>query len=311
MQMQKNDIHEEQLLIRYLLGSLPEDKAEPLDALSVSDDDFSARLSAVEHDLVDAYVRGELRGDTLSRFESWYLSSPARQQRVAFARALLAIPRRDAAAYQSDDLSRDAGYATSHRRGLPSWALLAAALAVILTSGYLLVANFGASDEVILTDGTPAFVEPATSPAPALATRTPQARSASPEAAPTVLPPPLLREAQTVAVSVLLRPQTRSIASLPAVTIAPDADIVIARLQLEFDDFPRYEVALKGPASDHILWRSETLLAVSEEERRVVPVQLPAALLRPGNYSLELGGKPTDDTGSELIGNYVFRAVLE
>src|SRR5262249_22639875 len=78
-------------LIRYLLGELPSDQAEPLDEQSIVDDAFVARLDAVEGDLVDAYVRNELSAQTLKRFQSFYLSSPRRVRRVEFARALVEV----------------------------------------------------------------------------------------------------------------------------------------------------------------------------------------------------------------------------
>lgn len=78
----------EQTLIQYLLGSLPEAEAERLDELSFTDEDFAAALQAAENDLVDAYVRGEVSGQRLEKFKSFYLSSPIRAQRVELARAL-------------------------------------------------------------------------------------------------------------------------------------------------------------------------------------------------------------------------------
>ncbi len=306
MQMQEKNIPDEQLLIRYLLGSLPDHQAEPLDASSVSDEDFAARLSVVEHDLVDAYVRDELRGDTLERFEAWYLSSPARRQKVAFARALLALPRRDTTSDQPA-LPPPARFATSGKGRFPAWALVAASLVIILTSGYLVVAGLGLRHETNPGVTEQVAVEPQS---PVAQTEPPPQQTASTDTTPQVLPPDLPGETQTIAMSVLLLPQTRGSATLPAIPIAAGADQVGARLQLEFDDFPRYEVALRDPATDRILWRSEPLRAISEGERRVVPVRLPAALLEPGNYSLELAGGPADGT-TEFIGNYVFRAVIE
>src|SRR5262249_30026514 len=78
-------VHDQQLL-RYLLGMLSPDEADRIDELSVVDDDIAARLRNVEDDLVDGYVRGALSGDMLQRFESHYLSSPLRRERVSFAR---------------------------------------------------------------------------------------------------------------------------------------------------------------------------------------------------------------------------------
>ena len=96
MSLSGDKIGDDQLLIRYLLGSLEEDKAERLDELSVADDDFAWRLKAVENDMVDSYVRGDLSGETLARFESFYVSTPRRRERVEFARALLAFTAKHA-----------------------------------------------------------------------------------------------------------------------------------------------------------------------------------------------------------------------
>src|SRR5947209_4000978 len=112
---------DDRLLIGYLVGSLTEQEAERLDELSVADDQVAADLHAVEHDLVDAYVRGELLGDTLRRFEAHYLSSPDARAKVTFARALLKYQERAAAAP-----GRDAERAWQGRlHALLTWGLAA------------------------------------------------------------------------------------------------------------------------------------------------------------------------------------------
>src|SRR5262249_5784040 len=105
--MSPNDIaiHDQQL-VRHLLGLLPPDEADRIDELTIVDDEIAARLRGVEDDLVDAYVRGALSGDTLTRFESHYLSSPLRRRRALFAKSLVpavdrATPTAPVAAPQS------------------------------------------------------------------------------------------------------------------------------------------------------------------------------------------------------------------
>jgi hypothetical protein len=79
------------VLLRYLLGVLPVDEAEPIEEASIVDDDIAARLNAMERDLIDNYIRGEMEGSSLTKFKSWYLSSPLRAQKVEAARAILRI----------------------------------------------------------------------------------------------------------------------------------------------------------------------------------------------------------------------------
>lgn len=75
-------------LTDYLLGALPEADAEQFDELSFTDDEFAAALQAAENDLVDNYARGELATATRKKFETHYLASPLRREKVAFAEAL-------------------------------------------------------------------------------------------------------------------------------------------------------------------------------------------------------------------------------
>src|SRR5689334_23504874 len=85
----RDSLHDDRL-IRYVLGALPDEEAEQLDEQSVVDDELAERLRLIEDDLVDAYASGQLTGDTLRRFESFYLASPRRRNKAAFAKRLLA-----------------------------------------------------------------------------------------------------------------------------------------------------------------------------------------------------------------------------
>src|ERR1700733_2140583 len=82
---------DDEVLKDYLFGDLSSDETERLDELSIVDDEFAARLDTVESDLVDAYVRGELSGETLAKFQTAYLSSARRRQKVAFAESLYSL----------------------------------------------------------------------------------------------------------------------------------------------------------------------------------------------------------------------------
>ena len=72
-------LYDDKTIAQYLLGSLSETEAERFDKLSVTDDQFADALRIAEKDLVDAYVQGELTGQDLDRFETYYLSSPLRR----------------------------------------------------------------------------------------------------------------------------------------------------------------------------------------------------------------------------------------
>ena len=93
----------DQLITQYLLGSLSSEETERLDELSLSDDEFAGRLQVVENELIDAYVEGELSGQTLQQFNSFYLSSPKRCERVRFAQALHTVAGRAAVSGEASE----------------------------------------------------------------------------------------------------------------------------------------------------------------------------------------------------------------
>jgi hypothetical protein len=97
MSVPDESIQDDQQLVRYLLGLFPEEEAERFDEQSIVVDEFAVRLQCVENDLVDAYVSGTLEGDILKRFESFYLASPLRREKVKFAERLLASADRASA----------------------------------------------------------------------------------------------------------------------------------------------------------------------------------------------------------------------
>jgi hypothetical protein len=96
MPVDRDAVHDDEL-VRYLLGELSEAASERLEELSVVEDTVAERLRLVEDDLVDAYARGRLSGGHLTRFEAFYLASPQRRRRAAFARRLADAVDADAA----------------------------------------------------------------------------------------------------------------------------------------------------------------------------------------------------------------------
>lgn len=79
----------EQNLIRYLLGELPEGEKSALEAQYFADSQVFDQIVAVENKLVDDYARNRLSADLRTRFERSYLTDPARSERVKFAVALV------------------------------------------------------------------------------------------------------------------------------------------------------------------------------------------------------------------------------
>jgi hypothetical protein len=77
-----------QQLERYLLGRLPPEEQEQLEARLFEGDDLLPAIQDAEDDLIDRYLAGALPADERDAFEHHFAASPLRQERIAFRRAL-------------------------------------------------------------------------------------------------------------------------------------------------------------------------------------------------------------------------------
>jgi len=78
----------EKLISQYLLGELSEDQQVEIEDRAFADEEFMAGITAVENDLIDEYVRGQMSDADRRRFESRFLNSESRRKRIEFAKAL-------------------------------------------------------------------------------------------------------------------------------------------------------------------------------------------------------------------------------
>src|SRR6476469_5424992 len=87
----RHDPTDDELLRGYLLGELPEEKAESLEGRLLAEDDLFELSEAVEADLLAACDRGELTSDEKERVLRRLAASPSGRERLALARALNAL----------------------------------------------------------------------------------------------------------------------------------------------------------------------------------------------------------------------------
>jgi hypothetical protein len=79
----------ENLIRRYLVGELAEGDQAALEQELLIDRGKFDQVCAVENELVDSYVRGEMSPADRERFEGHYLASPLHRERVAIAESFL------------------------------------------------------------------------------------------------------------------------------------------------------------------------------------------------------------------------------
>ncbi len=314
---------EDRQLERYLIGLLPEADAERLDELSVVDDDVAERLRIVEDDLVDAYVSGVLPQEIKERFESFYLSTERRRQKVKFARGFLAADRgagpadtgsgHDSVPVHAPGRDELSPGRSQSRRFIMSplravWPLAAAAAVLLAAGGGLFYQTVQLRSELSgaqrasaelsnrtrdlerqLDDQRAADVEAARAPAqPANPVQ------ASPRSLPTI--------------AFVLLPQTRDIGPIAMLAVPQAIDRVAFELRVEPNDFSRFQTSLTDPATNAVVWRSETLTARAADGVRTIALAIPAALLKAQHYSVDLSGLGGDGS-AELVGSYAFQVV--
>jgi hypothetical protein len=295
-------------LVRYLIGQASEEETERLDEQSVVDERFAVRLRAVEHDLVDAYVGGELVGETLEAFKAQYLSSPSGLAAVDFARALRAQP---AAAPR-----RVVTPAVAAWHG-PRWLAAAAALLVAATA-WLLIDNLrlrsrladARSEQAVVAERARQLedtLQRQQSAASTTAQELARAREALAAAvARTGTDRPVDRGNGLLALA--LTPAMRGGGTVPSLQIPHGTKSVVLRLQLTALDFAHYEVALHKAGAERASWRSGRVARPSAADKNALPVTVRTSLLQPGAYTLELTGIPARGE-AEPLDSYPFRVV--
>jgi hypothetical protein len=291
-------------LVDYLLGRLSDLEAEPYDERSIADEDFVWRLRAVENDLVDAYVRGTLAGETRERFETFYMASPRRRERVMLARGLAG----------SVDLAEPSGAPVlvmpaarpAVARALPArWMTAAAAIAVVAVGAMLGLQPWLRTRAAI----APAQTTARDHRSPTLNASSVPAADAPAPPAPASAAPPATSPLTTTA-PFDLSPETRAVALVATLTVAAGVDLAAFNLLLESNDFRRYQATLKEPATDRVVWRSGWLAATTKDKSAFVTIAIPTArLANPQHYSLELSGEPASGGGADLVASYVFEIV--
>ena len=262
-------------LVRYLLGASPRAEEERLDELSVVDAEFSERLQSVEHDLADAYVRGELSEADRSLWERRYLGSASGREQHELARALAA--RGEAQAVSRRFPSRWVGYAA------------AAAVIVAVAGGIVMVRR---------------RVE---APSPRVTASAPPGEAVT--SAPTPAPPGTSVAAERRFIALTLAPSTRSVTPMPTLAIPRGTGDVRLTLRLEPDGFSRYDVTVRNPATNEIIWSADDIDAARTADSRDVVITIPADRFRAARYLIVLRG--VAPRTPEVVETYSLQVVLQ
>ncbi|HKG22337.1 MAG TPA: hypothetical protein VKC34_10590 [Blastocatellia bacterium] len=312
----------------YLLGDLPGQEQGRLEERLMSDDEFFKQLLAVEEELIDDYVHGLLTQSERARFEAHFLSTPDRQQRLSFARAL------DLYASRKTEPSP----ATAPKQGPASWwrlllsffrlespalSLAFAGAALLLAAGgaYLLykVSQTGqAPQQIRVEEKGPETTETPGSPVPQPAPQDKVADGHAPGPAPHPAdrpqPTPPDRRPDSPPsgalrlAAVILPGGVRSGGQTNRIAPVPGEKAVRVKLNLDEDRYTSYRAEIKNADRPGALPPQDRLKAVGAGSAKAVFLRVPFSLYPPGDYEVTLKGR-TARGELESVGKYSFRVL--
>lgn len=290
-------------LVRYLLGGLPPDEADVLDERSVIDDEMAERLRVVEDELLDAYAAGTLAGERLRQFESFYLASPRRRNKAAFAKALRGAIKPSPS--QPSESSNSPAQARQREFARWGWWPLATAAGLIVALGALGIQNATLRRE--LRDAEQAVTvanQRSTTARQQLDAQQQRAAAAEPGST------EARSDAPFGSVALVLPPQTRGVTVVPRVTIRSGTTAVRLDLALERTGGTSYNIALRDPATNRSVWRSPPVAARRVQQTPIVSVAVPASLLKAQHYAVDLY-EIGSATAPEFVNSYAFEVVRQ
>jgi len=289
----RNQTYSVESIRKYLLGQLPASETEQLDELSITDEECAEVIRAVEFDLFDAFVRGELHGMELEHFRTGYLSTARGREATRFAEALKSLAERSG---QSALFKQSIGESPQTRASWTRWLLLAAVLVLATASAWQAFDNRALRARLAGVESAREVLE-----------RDRQRRDAE-ASQPLATVQPSAGPPQTPFATLVLAPQLRGASRVPAVALTGSSGDLIVRLDLEPVDYPMYTAMLLSSTGSREAWRADRLSARRIGGQKTLELHLPVTVLSPQEYVIRVSGVPARGA-LEIVGEYRFAVV--
>ena len=272
---------QEKRIQQYLLGRLPEEEEAELERRYLADDALFEELLAIEDDLRDAYVRGELSMPDHEAFQQRLLAVPRQRQEQDFAHTLCRNLQQTGV--EVSPTGQQVAWWKSLLQAVGAWprAALVPALTFIIL---ILMAGSWWLGRRGLQQQEPQFASRAPGEGSSKV-REPKVEVAM---ITVVLNRGLMRGGEEESTPVLIPPGVSHVR-------------LEARIEI---DYPRYEAALQTIESKRI-WSQGNLTAQPFSGGKRVVLDLSSSLLPPGDYILTLHGLPTSGN-PETVAEYSF-----
>jgi len=326
-----NSTDQNQAITQYLLGTLPEVERERLDELSVTSQEFAESLSATENDLIDYYVQGELSGTMLAQFESHYLASPVRRERVEFAEAFQVFASKQTVFDDSSirgpadlDRNRKVGWLSrlsifGGRFPTLQWGLAVATVVFIAAGAFLLVQTARLRQQMSVEQARRnelqqrerqlrKELDQQRASNTAIEQELAQVREERARLEEELKKSGKLPISGTSIASFVLTPQMRVGGQAQSVSIPVNTGRVTMQLNLEPNDYQTFAVTLLDQSNHQELWHSGKLKARSKGNAQALSVRFSTSLLNPQAYTLQVSGISASGK-SEIMSDYPFKVV--
>jgi len=284
--------------LQYLLGELPEQEAVEFEEQCFADDALFEETSALENDLIDSFVRGELSEAERQQFEKGYLISPARRANVQFSRVLAGhlstLPPGEAVA---ESRNPPALFSLQVWMGRLAWATIA----VVVTAGisWMMLANRRLRHELDLMRARQAqFQQQEQDLRLQIAALDAQVRQGGAGG-----------QVRPEIISLILTPGlNRSDAAARKLVISSPAPLVRMELYLEQDDSRSYRASVQNAEGQQI-WETKDLKShAGPQGAKSVTIEISSSLLQSGDYLVKLDGKAANGQFEEAE-DYRFQVV--
>lgn len=306
----KDERDNEDLLVRYLLGQLPEDEQQRIEQRFFDDEQYYQQLLEVEDELRCAYAQGALPRAPQAQFERRFLIFADERKRVALARAMLAelpqisveevprpVSRRSEPKSARSWLLWSFGWLNPAR----SFALAAAALVIVAGCVWLLFETARLRNQLsqLRAERTTTEQQLEQRSADERARAEQLSRQLDEERARRAQLEQELASRGTQTTEPVARPAVIALWLTPGLVrgggatkrlaLPPEARQVRLQLELTGGAYSRYRAVLLNSDGNE-LWRRAGLPARLDAARRVVVLNIPARLLAEDDYELKLTG---------------------
>lgn len=336
----ENKASDEDFIVRYLLGDLPEREELQVEDRAFSDSQYMQDILAVESDLIDEYVRGGLSERERRQFESRFTASHERRQKVEFARALSKVASEATAtetvrrpAIAPTPVSWWASFIELLRGANPAvrFSLGAATLVVVIGVSLLIIQTIKLRSEIaqlqakeqalreqqLILEQKAAGERGRSDDLANQLQREREQRERGEELARQLDQERdrLVRSQNehagpaTIALLILSPGISRGAANRPVLAVPQAARLAQLQIGIEHgDEYKSFRVEL-ATAQGRVVWTQENLRPRRSRAGRFVNLTVPASLLDKGEYELSLKGVTADEVVEQVA--YYYFAVLK